>query len=77
MNITDLIGLRHRQPAAFQRWVEGAGRDVVVVASLNESTYWSYDIGFPSSGNWLEVFNSDVYAIARRYCGHRTGSLRT
>ena len=26
----------------FQRWVEGAGRDVVVVVSLNESTYWSY-----------------------------------
>ena len=46
---------------AFQRWVEGIGRDVVVVASLNESTYWSYDIGFPSSGQWREVFNSDVY----------------
>jgi 1,4-alpha-glucan branching enzyme len=46
---------------AFQRWVEGAGRDVVVVASLNESTLWSYDIGFPGSGQWLEVFNSDVY----------------
>ncbi|MGO9230322.1 MAG: alpha amylase C-terminal domain-containing protein [Bryobacteraceae bacterium] len=46
---------------AFQRWVEGAGRDVVVVASLNESTYWSYDLGFPGSGQWLEVFNSDVY----------------
>jgi len=46
---------------AFQRWVEGAGRDVVVVVSLNESTYWSYAIGFPSPGYWYEVFNSDVY----------------
>ncbi len=46
---------------AFQRWVEGAGRDVVVVASLNESTFWAYDIGFPGPGQWLEVFNSDVY----------------
>jgi len=46
---------------AFQRWVEGFGRDVVVIASLNESTFWSYDIGFPDSGYWLEVFNSDVY----------------
>jgi len=45
----------------FQRWVEGIGRDVVVVVSLNESTFWSYDIGFPSSGYWIEVFNSDVY----------------
>lgn len=46
---------------AFQRWVEGAGRDVVVAASLNESTDWSYALGFPGPGRWLEVFNSDVY----------------
>lgn len=46
---------------AFQRWVEGVGRDVMVVATLSESTFWSYQIGFPSPGQWLEVFNSDVY----------------
>lgn len=46
---------------AFQRWLVGAGRDVVVAASLNESTYWSYGLGFPGPGQWLEVFNSDVY----------------
>ena len=46
---------------AFQRWVVGSGRDVVVVASLNESTYWSYAVGFPGPGLRLEVFNSDVY----------------
>jgi 1,4-alpha-glucan branching enzyme len=46
---------------AFQRWVEGQGRDVVVVVSLNESNYYGYQIGFPDSGRWLEVFNSDVY----------------
>jgi 1,4-alpha-glucan branching enzyme len=46
---------------AFQRWVEGIGRDVVVVASLNESTFWNYALGFPGPGHWLEVFNSDVY----------------
>lgn len=46
---------------AFQRWVEGIGRDVIVVASLSESTYWSYELGFPGAGQWLEVFNSDVY----------------
>ena len=34
---------------------------MVVVASLNESTYPAYRIGFPSAGRWLEVFNSDVY----------------
>ena len=46
---------------AFQRWVEGVGRDVVVAASLNESTFWNYALGFPGPGRWLEVFNSDVY----------------
>ena len=46
---------------AFQRWIVGVGRDIVVAASLNESTYWSYALGFPGPGRWLEVFNSDVY----------------
>jgi 1,4-alpha-glucan branching enzyme len=46
---------------AFQRWVVWEGRDVVVVASLNETTWFGYQIGFPSGGRWLEVFNSDVY----------------
>lgn len=46
---------------AFHRWVEGSGQDLIVVASLAESTWWSYAIGFPFSGQWVEVFNSDVY----------------
>jgi 1,4-alpha-glucan branching enzyme len=46
---------------AFQRWVPGQGRDVVVVASLNESTLHGYAIRFPQPGEWREVFNSDVY----------------
>jgi 1,4-alpha-glucan branching enzyme len=46
---------------AFQRWVEDAGQDVIVVVSLNESTWYNYQIGFPGGGRWLEVFNSDVY----------------
>jgi len=46
---------------AFQRWVEGVGEDVVVVASLNEFTFYGYVIGFPGGGRWREVFNSDVY----------------
>jgi 1,4-alpha-glucan branching enzyme len=46
---------------AFQRWVVGAGQDCVVVATLAESTWWGYRIGFPSAGRWVEVFNSDVY----------------
>jgi 1,4-alpha-glucan branching enzyme len=46
---------------AFHRWIEGRGQDVVVAASLNESTYYSYAMGFPVPGPWVEVFNSDVY----------------
>ena len=48
---------------AFHRWLPGVGRDVVVVASPNESTFDNkgYRIGFPSGGHWNEVFNSDIY----------------
>jgi 1,4-alpha-glucan branching enzyme len=48
---------------AFNRWVPGVGRDIVVVASLGESTYYnhSYSLGFPRAGDWHEVFNSDLY----------------
>lgn len=46
---------------AFHRWLEGTGKDVIVVATLAETTWYNYAIGFPFSGQWLEVFNSDVY----------------
>lgn len=48
---------------AYHRWIEGVGRDVVVVISLKESTFHdhSYHLGFPLPGHWHEVFNSDVY----------------
>jgi 1,4-alpha-glucan branching enzyme len=45
----------------FQRWVEGVGRDVVVIASLNEATQHGYRIPLPAGGQWYEVFNSDIY----------------
>jgi 1,4-alpha-glucan branching enzyme len=46
---------------AFQRWVVGAGNDVVIAATLSETNWYNYQIGFPSGGQWAEVFNSDVY----------------
>jgi 1,4-alpha-glucan branching enzyme len=48
---------------AFQRWLPGEGRDVVVVMSLREETFYDhgYSIGFPQPGHWHEVFNSDAY----------------
>jgi len=47
----------------MHRWLEGIGRDVIVIASFNERTFNepSYQLGFPQAGRWLEVFNSDVY----------------
>jgi 1,4-alpha-glucan branching enzyme len=44
-----------------KRKAAGAGRDVVVAATLAEHTWYNYWIGFPSAGHWTEVFNSDVY----------------
>ena len=46
---------------AMHRWVEWQGMDVVVVVSLNESTFYGYELGFPLSGAWREIFNSDAY----------------
>jgi 1,4-alpha-glucan branching enzyme len=47
---------------AIHRWLPGIGRDIVVVASLNEGTFYdhSYRIGFPGGGHWNELFNSDI-----------------
>jgi 1,4-alpha-glucan branching enzyme len=46
---------------AFHRWLEGEGRDVVVVATFREQTWQGYRMGLPGPGRWREVFNSDVY----------------
>jgi 1,4-alpha-glucan branching enzyme len=48
---------------AFQGWVPDAGRDVVVMASLNNYSFRNkgYRIGFPGGGHSHEVFNSDIY----------------
>jgi len=46
---------------AFQRWLEGSGQDIIVVATLAEETWYGYAVGFPYGGQWNEVFNSDVY----------------
>jgi 1,4-alpha-glucan branching enzyme len=48
---------------AFQRWLAGVGRNVVVVVSLSESSFeaGSYQLGFPLPGTWFEVLNSDYY----------------
>jgi 1,4-alpha-glucan branching enzyme len=46
---------------AFHRWLPGIGRDVVVVASLNDHTFSSYELPWPGAGGWREILNSDAY----------------
>jgi 1,4-alpha-glucan branching enzyme len=45
----------------LHRWVDGAGGDVIVAASLSEQPTYGNGIGLPFTGRWHEVFNSDVY----------------
>ncbi len=45
----------------IHRWVEEEGRDVVVVASLNERPLNDYRVEMPWPGLWQEIFNSDFY----------------
>jgi 1,4-alpha-glucan branching enzyme len=51
----------HNRILAIHRWIEGVGRDVVIVTSLNEETFEHYELGMPRSGHWFEVFNSDYF----------------
>ncbi len=45
---------------AFHRWDNGgAGDDVIIVANFSSTGYSSYNIGFPSPGEWKVRFNSD------------------
>jgi 1,4-alpha-glucan branching enzyme len=46
---------------AYHRWVEGEGRDVIVVIHLSTFHRFAYRIGFPGGGEWREIFNSDLY----------------
>jgi hypothetical protein len=52
---------RNLNLSAGIKGLEGTGQDVVVVATLSETTWYNYSVGFPGSGAWAEVFNSDVY----------------
>jgi 1,4-alpha-glucan branching enzyme len=51
----------HNRVFAFHRWVPGIGRDIVTVTSLNESTLHDYVLGFPRTGLWHEILNSDYH----------------
>src|SRR5450432_1856879 len=45
---------------AYHRWQNGgSGDDVIVVANFSNTSYNSYNIGFPREGKWYVRFNSD------------------
>jgi len=48
---------------AFHRWIDGQGADVMIITSLNDKTYYDYEIGFPSAGRWREILNSEYHNI--------------
>ena len=46
---------------AIHRWLEGAGQDVLFVFNFQELNRFGFRVGFPSGGQWNEIFNSDFY----------------
>jgi 1,4-alpha-glucan branching enzyme len=46
---------------AIHRWIDGVGRDVFIVVNLQETNRFGYRVGFPGTGSWREIFNSDFY----------------
>jgi 1,4-alpha-glucan branching enzyme len=51
----------HDRIIVVHRWLEGEGRDLLVVASFNEVTLDGYPVDLPWPGRWQEVFNGDVH----------------
>ena len=65
--------------AGIHRWIEGFGRDVIVVASLNESTLYGYRIPFPrvASGSRSSTATSTTTGSIRSSPATAAGSRRT
>jgi 1,4-alpha-glucan branching enzyme len=51
----------------LHRWLEHEGRDVVIIASLDELPKHGYAVGLPAGGTWRELFNSDLYESFPNY----------
>jgi hypothetical protein len=54
---------------AFHRWCND-GNDLIIVASFNNSDLYNYQLGFPQSGTWYELLNSQ----ASVYLGNGLGN---
>ena len=56
-----ILPIPNRRECCTSRQNSGQGLDVVVVASFNDGPFFGYQLGFPRTGRWAELFNSDVY----------------
>lgn len=58
---------------AFHRWMDGGdGDDVVVVVNFADQARDNYEVGFPSTGDWILRFNSDRKSYSEDFAGHET-----
>src|SRR3989442_9105126 len=53
----------------FHRWTS-SGDDLVLVVSLNNNDFTSYQLGFPLPGDWFEVLNGDASAYGGQSHGN-------
>ena len=54
----------------YHRWQNGdVGDDVVVLANFSNTTFDDYRIGFPLSGHWYCIFNSDATVYDESFSG--------
>ncbi len=61
---------------AFQRWREhGVGDDVVVVVNLSNTETGGYRIGFPASGKWQLLLNSDAKIYSDAFGDHHSSDV--
>jgi 1,4-alpha-glucan branching enzyme len=46
---------------AIHRWIDGVGGDTLFAFNMQEFNRFGYRVGFPGTGEWRELFNSDFY----------------
>ncbi|MDB5310863.1 MAG: glgB 1 [Gemmataceae bacterium] len=61
---------------AFRRWMEGGpGDDVMVVANFHREPREGYTIGFPATGAWKLLLNSDRTGYSELFTGYPSGDV--
>ena len=67
-----------RKVLEFHRWDQGGpADDVVVIANFANEVQNEYTLGFPASGNWKLLFNSDWRGYSALFENHPSGDIDT